>query len=120
MAKRDEIVKLTTFIPNKIFVNSVLNNIVPKSMDMTWKDSIDIVSLYKVKKVMSLPLVTFIGIDSEISIDVEKFTHIGNVGDIVYLFKDNSDGDCLTISFNNEDYGDYIMDRLIQMGYINE
>ena len=119
MAKRDEIVKLTTYIPNKIFVNNVLNMINPKGINMVWKGSIDIVTLYKVKKVMSLPLVTFFGNDSEISIDIEKFTHIANVGDIIYLFKDNTDGDNLEIKFDDDSDGDIIMNRLEEMGYIN-
>ena len=101
MAKRDEIVKLTK-ISNKNFID-VMNN-------LKWK----------VKDVQSLPLVTFIGTDCELSIDIEKFTFVGNGGNFIFFFKDNTNGDCLTIGFEDDDDGDALMDRLANAGYIKE
>ena len=120
MTKRDEIVKLTK-ISNKNFID-VMNNLKwkVKSADMTWKDNIDSSSIYKVKDVQSLPLVSFIGTDCELSIDIEKFTLIGNEGNFVFFFKDNINGDCLTIGFEDDDDGDALMDRLANAGYIKE
>ena len=120
MTKRDEIVKLTK-ISNKNFID-IMNNLKwkVKSADMTWKDNHDISSIYKIKDVQSLPLVTFIGTDCELSIDIEKFTLIGNGGNFVFFFKDNINGDCLTIGFEDDDDGDALINRLANAGYIKE
>ena len=120
MTKRDEIIKLER-LPNKNFVD-IMNTLKwkVKSVDMTWKDTSDISSIYKVKDVQSLPLVTFIGTDCELSVDIERFTLIGNGGNFVFFFKDNSNGDCLTIGFKDDSDGDALMDRLAYAGYIKE